>query len=105
MILVLISLSFLFGCGGKGKEVKRIEGDPETLYKEGLVRFNKRDYTDALKKFDELKSSFPDSPPYTLWAELKIGDCHSLRKEYIEAIASYEEFKKVHPGHEEIPYV
>jgi lipopolysaccharide transport protein LptA len=28
-----------------------------------------------------------------------------LEKEYVEAIASYEEFKKVHPGHEEIPYV
>jgi outer membrane protein assembly factor BamD len=105
MILVSIVLSFLFGCGGKGKEVKKIEGDPETLYKEGLVRFNKRDYPDALKKFEELKASFPDSPPYTLWAELKVGDCHFLQKEYVEAIASYEEFKKVHPVHEEIPYV
>ncbi|MBP1698685.1 MAG: rane protein [Deltaproteobacteria bacterium] len=105
MILLSIALSFLFGCGGKGKEVKKIEGDPETLYKEGLVRFNKRDYPDARKKFEELKSSFPDSPPYTLWAELKVGDCHFLEKEYVEAIASYEEFKKVHPGHEEIPYV
>jgi len=105
MIVVLIALSLLFGCGGKGKDVKKIEGDPETLYKQGLVRFNKRDYPDALKKFEELKSSFPDSPPYTLWAELKVGDCHFLQKEYVEAIASYEEFKKVHPGHEEIPYV
>jgi len=58
-----------------------------------------------LKKFDQLKASFPDSPPYTLWAELKIADCHFLKKEYIEAIAAYEEFKKVHPTHEEILYV
>jgi len=105
LILMSVALTFLFGCSGKGKEVKKIEGDPETLYKQGLVRFNKRDYTDALKKFEELKSSFPDSPPYTHWAELKVGDCHFLQKEYAEAIASYEEFKKVHPGHEEIPYV
>ena len=105
MVLVSVALSLLFGCGGKSKDVKKIEGDPETLYKEGLVRFNKRNYPDALKKFEELKSSFPDSPPYTLWAELKVGDCHFLQKEYVEAIASYEEFKKVHPGHEEIPYV
>ncbi len=105
MIVVSVALSFLFACGGKGKEVKKIEGDPETLYKQGLVQFNKRNYPDALKKFEELKSSFPDSPPYTLWAELKVGDCHFLQKEYVEAIASYEEFKKIHPGHEEIPYV
>jgi len=105
MVLVPIALTLLFGCGGKGKDVKKIEGDPERLYKQGLTRFNKRDYSEALKKFEELKSSFPDSPPYTLWAELKVGDCHFLQKQYVEAIAAYEEFKKIHPGHEEIPYV
>ncbi len=105
MILVPLSLSFLFGCSGKGKDVKKIEGDPEILYKQGLTRFNQRDYPQALKKFEELKSSFPDSPPYTLLAELKVGDCHFLQKEYVEAIAAYEEFKKTHPSHEEIPYV
>ena len=71
MVLVPIALTLLFGCGGKGKDVKKIEGDPERLYKQGLTRFNKRDYSEALKKFEELKSSFPDSPPYTLWAELR----------------------------------
>jgi outer membrane protein assembly factor BamD len=105
MILAPIALSLLFGCGGKAKDVKKIEGDPEILYKQGLARFNKRDYPEALKRFEELKSSFPDSPPYTLWAELKVGDCHFLKKEYVEAIAAYEEFKKIHPSHEEIPYV
>jgi outer membrane protein assembly factor BamD len=105
VISVSIALSLLFGCGGKGKDVKKIEGDPEIFYKQGLARFNKRDYSEALKKFEELKSSFPDSPPFTTWAELKVGDCHFLKKEYVEAIAAYEEFRKIHPGHEEIPYV
>jgi outer membrane protein assembly factor BamD len=105
IIFFLIAFTLLFGCSGKGKEVKKIEGDPEKLYKEGLALFNKREYPEALKKFEELKSSFPDSPPYTIWAELKIGDCHFLDKKYVEAIAAYEEFKKIHPSHEEIPYV
>jgi outer membrane protein assembly factor BamD len=105
LIWVPLTVSLLFGCGGKGKDLKKIEGDPETLYKQGLARFNKRDYHEALQKFEELKSSFPDSPPYTVWAELKVGDCHFLKKEYVEAIAAYEEFKKIHPSHEEIPYV
>jgi outer membrane protein assembly factor BamD len=104
LLLVSVAISLLIGCGTK-KDLKKIEGNPETLYKEGLARFNRKDYTDALKKFEELKSSFPDSPPYTLWAELKVGDCHFLKKEYVEAIAAYEEFKKTHPSHEEIPYV
>jgi outer membrane protein assembly factor BamD len=102
-ILFLISFSLLSGCAKKG--LKTIEGDPETLYKQGLTRFNKRDYTEALKRFEQLKSNFPDSPPYTVWAELKVADCHFFKKDYVEAIAAYEEFKKIHPTHEEIPYV
>jgi outer membrane protein assembly factor BamD len=105
MILLPFALSLLLGCGGKGKNIKTIQGDPGLLYKQGLARFNKRDYPEALKKFEELKSNFPDSPPYTIWAELKVGDCHFFEKKYVEAIAAYEEFKKIHPGHEEIPYV
>jgi outer membrane protein assembly factor BamD len=104
LLLVSVATSLLVGCGAK-KDLTKIEGNPETLYKEGLARFNRKDYTEALKKFEDLKSSFPDSPPYTLWAELKVGDCHFLKKEYVEAIATYEEFKKTHPSHEEIPYV
>jgi outer membrane protein assembly factor BamD len=98
-----IAFTLLLGCAGKS--VKTIEGDPETLYQQGLTRFNKRDYSEAVKKFEQLKSSFPDSPPYTIWAELKVGDCYFFRKEYVEAIAAYEEFKKIHPTHEEMPYV
>ena len=105
MVLVPIALSLLFGCGGKGKDIKKVEADPERLYKEGLTRFNKRDYSEALKKFEELKSSYPDSPPFTILAELKVGDCNFQLKEYPLAIAAYEEFKKIHPTHEEIPYV
>ncbi|MEW6375644.1 MAG: lipopolysaccharide transport periplasmic protein LptA [Thermodesulfobacteriota bacterium] len=104
-IFLSIVISCLLGCGGKGKSVKTVEGDPELLYKQALARFNKRDYSEALKQFEQLKSSFPDSPPYTILAELKVGDCHFFKKDYVEAIAAYEEFKKIHPTHAEIPYV
>jgi len=104
IVLLSIVVALHLGCS-KSKEFKTIQGDPERLYKEGLSLFNRRDYLDALKKFEELKSSFPDSPPYTTWAELKVGDCHFLEGSYVEAIAAYEEFKKVHPTHEEMPYV
>jgi len=102
-LFLSLVMVLLLGCGGKG--VKTTGGDPEALYREGLVRFNKRDYSEALNSFQELKANFPDNPPYTLWAELKVGDCHFLKKEYVEAIAAYEEFKKIHPTHEEMPYV
>ena len=107
LIAMLVFLLFLSaGCGGKKeKGLKTVEGNPETLYQQGLVLFNKRQYPEALKKFEELKSSFPDSPPYTVWSELKVGDCHFHKENYVEAIAAYEEFRKIHPTHEEITYV
>jgi outer membrane protein assembly factor BamD len=101
-ICLIVLVSFL-GCASKG--IKTTEGDPGTLYREGLTRFNKRDYSEARTRFEQLKSNFPDNPPFTTWAELKIGDCHFFMKEYVEAIAAYEEFKKIHPTHEEMPYV
>jgi outer membrane protein assembly factor BamD len=108
---VLIAIILLSAVAGlhlgcrSSQEFKTIQGDPERLYREGLSLFNRRNYVEALKKFEELKSSYPDSPPYTIWAELKVGDCHFLEESYVEAIAAYEEFKKVHPTHEEMPYV
>jgi outer membrane protein assembly factor BamD len=105
-ILFLLVLSLNWACSGTtGSDLKAIQGDPELFYKQGLALFNKRDYDDAKKKFEELKSSFPDSPPFTTWAELKIADCEFLLKNYVEAIAAYEQFKKVHPSYEEMPYI
>lgn len=104
-LLLILLILVVVGCAGKKKEIKTIEGDPEILYKRALAQFNKREYSEALKLFEQIKASFPDSPPYTIWAELKIADCYFLKKEYVEAIAAYEEFKKFHPTHEEIPYV
>ena len=99
-------LVLLAGCSKSKKgAIRTVEGSPEGLYKEGLALFNKRDYSDALEKFQEITSTFPDSPPYTVWAELKVADCHFFREKYVEAVAAYEEFRKIHPTHEEIPYV
>ncbi|OGP90159.1 MAG: lipopolysaccharide transport periplasmic protein LptA [Deltaproteobacteria bacterium RBG_16_48_10] len=105
-IFGLLLILLLFGCAGKKeKGLKTIQGDPEVLYKQNLVLFNKKEYKAALEKFEQLKSSFPDSPPYTLWAELKIADCHFFLRQYVEAAAAYEEFRKIHPTYEEVTYV
>jgi len=103
--LIPLLLLLLVGCASKGKDVKTVQGDPQILYQEGLVQYNKRLYEEALKKFEDIKSSFPDSPPYSVLAELKVADCHFQRESYPEAIAAYEEFRKIHPTNEEIPYV
>ncbi len=105
LLLILIIL-LLFGCGGKkAKGLRIVEGDPEVLYKQGLVLFNKKAYKGAAEKFEQIKSNFPDSPPFSIWAELKVADSHFYSKSYVEAVVGYEEFRKIHPTYEEMPYV
>ncbi len=62
------------------------------------------DYSRAVEKFEKLKDWFPFSR-YAILAELKIGDAHYNMKQYAEAIFAYEEFEKLHPRNEAIPYV
>lgn len=102
----LLVLLLLLGCAGKkDKGLKTVQGDPETLYKQALADFNAKKYKNAIEKFELLRSNFPDSSPYATWAELRVADSHFFLKEYVEAAAGYEEFKKIHPTYGEGAYV
>jgi outer membrane protein assembly factor BamD len=77
---------------------------PEQLAVRGMEAFDDEDYSEALKAFNKLKERYPYSR-YAILAELKVADAHFHRKEYPEAVASYEEFASLHPKNEAIPYV
>ena len=65
--------------------------------------FNKKKYENAAEAFKKVKEEFPLSD-YTLVAELRTADSYFFNKNYAEAIVLYEEFKKLHPMHPEVPY-
>ena len=70
----------------------------------GMDYYESGDYSRAIEKFEKLKDWFPFSR-YAMLAELKIGDAHYKLEQYEEAIFAYEEFEKLHPRNEAIPYV
>ena len=106
MIGTVVVLSLLLGsCLGKKGGWEEKGTAPAALYEKGLALYKKKKYSGALEVFNELKGSFPGEDPYYTWAELKVADCYFFKKEYTEAISHYEEFKKFHPFHGEIPYV
>jgi outer membrane protein assembly factor BamD len=74
------------------------------LYEAGMDAMDDKDYGDAQDYFSRLKDRFPFSP-YSLKAELALGDAYFLDKEYTLALDSYKEFEALHPTHEDIPYV
>lgn len=103
LVLLLIVILILGGCSAKRKE-KRFGGDPDKLYAKALSLFNCGKYQTAMDVFKDVKSYYPESPE-ALRAEIKIADCHFFLLQYEEAVAIYEEFRKLHPYHGDIPYI
>lgn len=69
-----------------------------------MEQFESQDYSDAIKTFTALKERYPYSR-YAILAELKLADAYFQREEYPQAIAAYEDFSRLHPKNEAIPYV
>lgn len=81
-----------------------IEKSAEQLALEGMQEMQKKNYDDAIKAFQQLKERYPYSK-YAMLAELKLGDARYFNKEYTEAAIAYEEFARLHPRNEVVPYV
>ena len=103
LILFLVVILSLSGCAAK-KRKRSPGGGSEKLYAKALSLFNRGKYQAALEFFEDVKNYYPGSPE-SLRAETRMADCHFFLLEYEEAIAIYEEFRKLHPYHEDIPYI
>lgn len=113
-LLMVFFISFsLFGCGTN--LVQYYFGDTfggsDTLDKtadqlawEGVQKMQDKNYDDALEAFQTLKERYPYSK-YAILAELKIGDAYFLQEEYADAALAYEEFVRLHPRNDVVPYV
>jgi len=113
LLLLAASAVALSGCGssllqyyfgdtfGSGDTV---EQTPEQLVWEGVQKMQEKDYGDALKAFQKIKERYPYSK-YAILAELKVADAHFHREEYADAALAYEEFIRLHPRNEVVPYV
>ena len=109
IIIGLIILLFCSGCKALKKTWNAITGSEsigsaQQLAWDGMDAYEDGDYKDAIENFQQLKDWYPFSK-YAILAELKIADSHYHLENYEEAIYAYEEFEKLHPRNEAIPYV
>ncbi|HSL62179.1 MAG TPA: outer membrane protein assembly factor BamD [Desulfotignum sp.] len=103
-LVLLLCLAFLVSGCALFEGSRRMEKTAEQLAAEGSSAFNRGKYRDAVKAYTDLKDWYPFSR-YAILAELKIADAHFNLKEYDLAIAAYEQFERMHPRNEAIPYV
>ncbi len=75
----------------------------EAAYKAGEEFYAGKHYDEAIAEWKKVKESYY-SPELTTLAELKIADAQFDDEKYIEAAASYEDFRKLHPNHEQAAY-
>ena len=82
---------------GRNRKAQELAWDGMDAYEDGR-------YKEAIEYFQKLKDWYPFSK-YAILAELKIADSHYHLSQYDEAVFAYEEFEKLHPRNEAIPYV
>src|ERR1041385_7694492 len=75
----------------------------EALYREGNQLLANKKYSQAIERYQKLRSDFPFAPE-VVGAEMKLGEAYYLNKQYTEAVETLKEFEAMHPNNENIPY-
>jgi len=97
--VTILSILSLHGCATVNPNAP-----PDVMFKEGEQMFQNGDYSDAIAQWKKVKESY-QSQELTTRAEMNIADAYFLNKDYIEAAAAYEDFRKLHPKHERAGYM
>jgi outer membrane protein assembly factor BamD len=92
----------LAGCSSLGQD--KPEKTARLLILDGMEAYENGKFINALENFEQLKSWYPFSK-YAILAELKIADANYHLKRYPEAVTAYEDFERLHPRNEAVPYV
>lgn len=113
-LALILALSVLSGCsslggwfkgiGGGGKDrgeafdvpAQVLANEAEESYKEGK-------FDDAADLYQQLKDRYPYSK-YALLADLRVGDAYLKAKRWDEAALAYDDFIRLHPKNEAVPY-
>lgn len=94
LVITAMTSALLQGCS-----TPQVNKPADVLYKEGEQFFQDGRYEDAIAQWKKVKETF-QSPELSTKAELNIADAYFLNKDYIEAAAGYEDFRKLHPKHQ-----
>lgn len=104
-LTVLLVLFALSGCGIIDMlYLPPSEDTAQEIFEAGNDALRDKNYVGAVKYYNKLRDAYPFSP-YTLEAELALGDAYFLDGEFVLAAEAYKDFETLHPRHEAIPYV
>lgn len=102
-LALLLALMAVAGCG-IFRSKPEAEKSADELYAEAERLMQRRRYDEAAEVYKQVRERFPFSPRMTT-AELRRADALFHDGRYQEARAAYQEFEKLHPTHQSLPYV
>lgn len=104
-LILALAIFALSGCGIIDLfYLPPAEDTAQEIYEAGNEAMSEKNYVRAVELYNKLKDTYPFSP-YTIDAELSLGDAYFLDEEYELATESYKDFEALHPRNEAIPYV
>jgi outer membrane protein assembly factor BamD len=101
MLTAIVAAAFLAGTA-HAKERKELT--VEEQYELGLKYLRRESYVKALEQFNRIRNTHRDDP-YSVKAELAIGDVYYKKREWDQARLAYEDFMRMHPRHPDLDYV
>ena len=104
---LLLLLSLAGGCnwfgGSSGLSDEAFDTPAQVLANEAENLYREGKYEESANLFQALKDRFPYSR-FALLADLRVGDAYYKSKRYEEAILAYEDFVRLHPKNDAVPY-
>jgi outer membrane protein assembly factor BamD len=102
---VVVFFSLFFAChkNQPRSSILSYSRDAKRTYLQGKEELEDKNCVEAEEYFKKVIKDFPYSR-YAVLSKLRIADCKFITEEYIEAIALYREFIKLHPTHPEVDY-
>ncbi len=100
MLAVFLSVGCSSGWFARKEPIKTVS----ELMDLGEKNYKERRYAEASEIFQRVKDRYPYSN-YAPIAELRLADVHYERQEFEDAYLVYDEFERLHPKNERIPYV
>ncbi len=73
------------------------------LYDAGEKAFAEKEWEEATKQFEEVRSKYPYSK-YAVLSDLRLGDVYFAQEKWLEAADAYDFYLRFHPRHEQNAY-
>ncbi|MFH1058772.1 MAG: outer membrane protein assembly factor BamD [Pseudomonadota bacterium] len=113
-LTLVLALTALGGCtwvsgmwkglgGGKAERGDAFDVPAQYLANEAEQAYKDGKYDDAADLYQQLKDRYPYSK-YALLADLRVADAYLKAKRFDEAALAYDDFIRLHPKNEAVPY-